>query len=654
LLRGNCSISIYQADAQPYASNTSNTTYAPSNPATQARYPTVRPTRQAPTNPTYHHINGTGEGHEESHATGSAHQYYQNNHNHNSVPRPPQIQLSSHNYPDQGMYYHQTAPVYARELILDDETATSTTESGSATQQPQQTDQYAQEQQAWLARDTSCSPYHQPQSHCFPSSYNPQIHPPQVSYFLPPPQSHYDNNNSNSNSHSLNSPYPLQITTSPRPETGPINRYTYHNGQWPPVLDPADDTEHPCRISAMPEREQFHPLQQPSFPDKMRRDLNRIKKWRANQDEEDEDERWESGDKPAGKHSYPLYECHFKPCPYKSKRESNCKQHMERIHGWVWVRSKGGKSTNIGVPGSDGDFGVEDLSMACAYHQSLTTTQAVAGDVNFQNFESPIEDFPKPSLVADNFESRDLPRRPASPTQLDLHKGDPKTHITETERVAQQEASASLVPLAVTASNSYYNATAYYAPGAYFSPLGEPTLDAQSRRAPAPKRGAPGAMNDPIDMSLHSISTLHASYENASVNAATHTREETSSTQPKQLWWRAYFQLQQEDHANSTRIASAWIKASNISSIKTGTPDDKVAQLLSGMLVKSLKSIRQHPLAVAANNSFNLVAIDRILQVLKVMQDTLKFNPGGFVWACLCSITCVRSQSKLKQKFANK
>ena len=38
--------------------------------------------------------------------------------------------------------------------------------------------------------------------------------------------------------------------------------------------------------------------------------------------------------------SQPLYECHFKPCPYRSKRESNCKQHMEKAHGWTYVRSK--------------------------------------------------------------------------------------------------------------------------------------------------------------------------------------------------------------------------------------------------------------------------------------------------------------------------
>nr|XP_036585243.1 zinc finger transcription factor ace1 [Colletotrichum truncatum]KAF6795140.1 zinc finger transcription factor ace1 [Colletotrichum truncatum] len=36
----------------------------------------------------------------------------------------------------------------------------------------------------------------------------------------------------------------------------------------------------------------------------------------------------------------PMYECMFKPCPYKSKRESNCKQHMEKAHGWTYVRTK--------------------------------------------------------------------------------------------------------------------------------------------------------------------------------------------------------------------------------------------------------------------------------------------------------------------------
>ncbi|KAF7537000.1 hypothetical protein G7Z17_g12946 [Cylindrodendrum hubeiense] len=35
-----------------------------------------------------------------------------------------------------------------------------------------------------------------------------------------------------------------------------------------------------------------------------------------------------------------MFECLYTPCPYKSKRESNCKQHMEKVHDWTYVRTK--------------------------------------------------------------------------------------------------------------------------------------------------------------------------------------------------------------------------------------------------------------------------------------------------------------------------
>ncbi|KAJ5930049.1 hypothetical protein N7466_005542 [Penicillium verhagenii] len=41
-----------------------------------------------------------------------------------------------------------------------------------------------------------------------------------------------------------------------------------------------------------------------------------------------------------------MYKCNFQPCPYTSKRESNCKQHMEKAHGWVYVRSKNNSRVN--------------------------------------------------------------------------------------------------------------------------------------------------------------------------------------------------------------------------------------------------------------------------------------------------------------------
>ncbi|KAM7187457.1 hypothetical protein V8F33_011197 [Rhypophila sp. PSN 637] len=41
-----------------------------------------------------------------------------------------------------------------------------------------------------------------------------------------------------------------------------------------------------------------------------------------------------------------MYKCLFDPCPYMSKRESNCTQHMETAHGWTYVRSKKVEQTN--------------------------------------------------------------------------------------------------------------------------------------------------------------------------------------------------------------------------------------------------------------------------------------------------------------------
>ncbi|KAJ6126405.1 hypothetical protein N7523_002017 [Penicillium sp. IBT 18751x] len=45
-----------------------------------------------------------------------------------------------------------------------------------------------------------------------------------------------------------------------------------------------------------------------------------------------------------------LFKCQYQPCTYACVRESNCKQHMEKVHGWVYVRSK--KSNRGGSSGS--------------------------------------------------------------------------------------------------------------------------------------------------------------------------------------------------------------------------------------------------------------------------------------------------------------
>lgn len=42
-----------------------------------------------------------------------------------------------------------------------------------------------------------------------------------------------------------------------------------------------------------------------------------------------------------------LYKCLYEDCAYTSKRESNCKQHMEKTHGYSYVRSKSKKASRL-------------------------------------------------------------------------------------------------------------------------------------------------------------------------------------------------------------------------------------------------------------------------------------------------------------------
>ena len=44
----------------------------------------------------------------------------------------------------------------------------------------------------------------------------------------------------------------------------------------------------------------------------------------------------------------PMYRCLYSPCTHRSKRESNCKKHMEKTHGWHYKRTKKiGKSNQL-------------------------------------------------------------------------------------------------------------------------------------------------------------------------------------------------------------------------------------------------------------------------------------------------------------------
>lgn len=109
-----------------------------------------------------------------------------------------------------------------------------------------------------------------------------------------------------------------------------------------------------------------------------------------------------------------MFKCQFHPCPYESKRESNCKQHMEKAHGWAYVRSKnngrGSKrasktnnkpppSPSTTTPGShvfdaESDFGDSSTSPYMHSRSGSTTNGSLAGVSPFlsnQPYPSPFE-----------------------------------------------------------------------------------------------------------------------------------------------------------------------------------------------------------------------------------------------------------------------
>ncbi|VTT55264.1 unnamed protein product [Fusarium fujikuroi] len=52
-----------------------------------------------------------------------------------------------------------------------------------------------------------------------------------------------------------------------------------------------------------------------------------------------------------------IYKCMFKPCPYKSKRETNCMHHMEEAHGWTYIRPE--KNYRVAIIDTGVDTAIE-------------------------------------------------------------------------------------------------------------------------------------------------------------------------------------------------------------------------------------------------------------------------------------------------------
>lgn len=114
-----------------------------------------------------------------------------------------------------------------------------------------------------------------------------------------------------------------------------------------------------------------------------------------------------------------MYKCQYHPCPYESKRESNCKQHMEKAHGWAYIRSKNnGKAARKGpsvktpptpqitTPGSyifdasGSEYG--EASNSHNTHNSYSVTHSVSGSIAASEESASVSNVETPFMAIDD------------------------------------------------------------------------------------------------------------------------------------------------------------------------------------------------------------------------------------------------------------
>nr|OQO26127.1 hypothetical protein B0A51_04521 [Rachicladosporium sp. CCFEE 5018] len=138
-----------------------------------------------------------------------------------------------------------------------------------------------------------------------------------------------------------------------------------------------------------------------------------------------------------------LYHCLYKPCPYTSKRESNCKQHMEKAHNWTYVRSKNnGKGRALDVtrlpqgsmPASPASAMMTPLT-PIAPSPSVSAQSWVSSSRNGSmapppslpsHYGTPIFTHPSPSFANHfnmNFDFNDMEKFPTTPALSDDRHG---------------------------------------------------------------------------------------------------------------------------------------------------------------------------------------------------------------------------------------
>lgn len=93
------------------------------------------------------------------------------------------------------------------------------------------------------------------------------------------------------------------------------------------------------------------------------------------------------------------YKCDF--CEFKTKRQSNCKQHMEKKHGWTYERVKGNGKTNKATPNAtpktpsiDYSYGDQSPEPSHMWDDASSIAGSIMGSANITPYEQPLNGFP--------------------------------------------------------------------------------------------------------------------------------------------------------------------------------------------------------------------------------------------------------------------
>ncbi|KIH92996.1 hypothetical protein SPBR_02214 [Sporothrix brasiliensis 5110] len=78
----------------------------------------------------------------------------------------------------------------------------------------------------------------------------------------------------------------------------------------------------------------------------------------------------------------PTFHCSFEGCNYSSKRESNCKQHMEKTHGWTYDRSRHNNGSNAAARANSNDNIAHDHEYGSEIDAAAAAATAAAANAD--------------------------------------------------------------------------------------------------------------------------------------------------------------------------------------------------------------------------------------------------------------------------------